>query len=226
MPRHDRWPEHSNQPGESQLQVLIALSVGFGVLAVAFIAFAVRTLRSRRWIGTAGRTTLGLLFASLAALAATLSLSTQGYRTLTSEEVAMTITTVPTGPSPFQAYVEFPDGRDTTLAVRGDQILVDARILKWKYLGNLIGLRTQYELDRLTGRYIDIEDERNLERTVHSLGAEKPVDLYDLLQRYSLLRFLADAEYGSATYVEISEPARVEVRVSTTGLLVREIPLR
>ena len=208
------------------MQVLIALSVGFGVLALVFIALAMRTLRARLWVGTAGRTTLGLLFASLAGLAATLSLSTQGYRALTSEEVALTITTVRTGPSVFQAYVEFPDGRDTTLVVRGDQILVDAHILKWKYLGNLIGLRTQYELDRLTGRYIDIEDERNLERTVHSLGAEKPADLFDLLQRYSLLRFLADAEYGSATYVEIGEPARVEVRVSTTGLLVREIPPR
>ena len=208
------------------MHVLVALSVGFGALAAAFFFLAVRTLRSRRWAGMAGRTTLGLLFASLAALAATLSLSTQGYRALTSEEVAVTITTVPTGPSAFQAYVEFPDGRDTTLAVRGDQILVDARILKWKYLGNLIGLRTHYELDRLSGRYIDIDDELTLERTVHSLGAEKPVDLFDLLQRYSLLRFLADAEYGSATYVEISEPARMEVRVSTTGLLVRAIPLR
>lgn len=208
------------------MQVLIALSVGFGVLAVAFVALAVRTFRSRRWAASALRTTLGLLFASLGALAATLSLATQGYRALTSEEVAMTITTAPTGPGAFQAFVEFPDGRDTTLAVRGDQILVDARILKWKYLGNLIGLRTQYELDRLAGRYVDIDDERTLERTVHSLGVEKSVDLYELLQRYSLLGFLADAEYGSATYVEVDEPARLEVRVSTTGLLLRETPLR
>ena len=138
----------------------------------------------------------------------------------------MTVTTVPTGLHAFQAYVEFPDGRDTTLAVRGDQILVDARILKWRYVANLIGLNTQYELDRLTGRYANIEDERTLERTVHSLGAEKPLDLYDLLERYSLLRLLVDAEYGSATYVDVTVPARLEIRVSTTGLLVREIPLR
>jgi hypothetical protein len=208
------------------LKVLIVLSLGFGVLTVAFVALSVRTFRSRRWVASALRTTLGLLFASLAALAATLSLATQGYRALTSEEVALTITTVPTGPGAFQAYVEFPDGRDTALAVRGDQILVDARILKWKYLGNLLGLRTQYELDRLTGRYVDIDEERALERTVHSLGVDKSVDLYELLQRYSLLRFLADAEYGSATYVEVNEPARLEVKVSTTGLLIREIPLR
>ncbi|MGD8600336.1 MAG: hypothetical protein PVF19_03145, partial [Gemmatimonadota bacterium] len=132
----------------------------------------------------------------------------------------------PTGPHAFQAYVEYPDGRDTTLAVTGDQVLVDARILKWHYVGTVLGLHTQYELDRLTGRYVDIDDERNLDRTVHSLQSEKPIDLYDLVQRYSFLTFLVDAEYGSATYIEVERPARFEVRVSTTGLLVREVGLR
>ena len=207
------------------MQSLIVLSLGFAALGIGFLGLAVRAFRARRWVGTAGRATGAALFVSLSALAATLSVSTQGYRALTSEEVAMTVTTVPTGPHAFQAYVEFPDGRDTTLAVRGDQVLVDARILKWRYVGDLLGLHTQYELDRLTGRYVDIDDERSLERTVHSLETEKPVDLFDLVQRYSFLTFLVDAEYGSATYIEVQKPARFEVTVSTTGLLVREIPM-
>jgi hypothetical protein len=207
------------------VSILIAISFGFAALAAAFLALAVRTFRNRRWMRAAGTTTGTALFASLAALATTLAVSTQGYRGLTAEEVAVTVTTLPTGEHAFQAYVEFPDGRDTTLAVRGDQFLVDARILKWRYVGNVLGLHTQYELDRLTGRYIDIDDERNLERTVHSLQSAKPVDLYDLVQRYSLLALLVDAEYGSATYVEVDRPARFEVRVSTTGLLVRDVGL-
>ena len=208
------------------MPVLSAVALGFAALAVVALTFSVRTFRARRWMGAAGSTTGGALFAALAALAATLGVSTQGYRALTSEEVAMTVTTLPTGPHAFQAYVEFADGRDTTLAVRGDQVLVDARILKWRYVGNVLGLHTQYELDRLSGRYIDIGDERRLERTVHSLHADKSLDLYELVQRYTLLSFLVDAEYGSATYIDVRQPARFEVSVSTTGLLVREIPLR
>ena len=204
----------------------MAVSAGFAALAILFAVLAVRASRARRWLGTAGTTTTGALFASLAALAATLGVSTQGYRALTSEELAVTVTTVPTGPHAFQAYVQFPNGRDTALMVRGDQVLVDARILKWRYIGNVLGLHTQYELDRLSGRYVDIADERRLERTVHSLQSEKPVDLFDLVQRYTFLSFLVDAEYGSATYIDVREPARFEVTVSTTGLLVREIPLR
>jgi hypothetical protein len=208
------------------VSILFGLSIGFAAVALAFLVLAVRTFRSRRWTRAAGTTTVTALFTSLAALAATLGLSTQGYRGLTSEEVAMTVTTVPTGEHSFQAYVEFADGRDTTLSVMGDQVLVDARILKWHYFVNVLGLRTQYELDRLSGRYVAIEDELSRDRTVHALHSEKRVDLYDLAERYSPLSLLVDTEYGSATYIEVDRPARFEVRVSTTGLLVREIELR
>lgn len=207
------------------MSILIALSVGFAAVSVIFFGLAVRAMRKRKWLGTAGTSGSAALCLSLSALGGTLGVSTQGYRALTSEEVAVTVTTVPTGPSSFQAFVEFADGRDTTFVVQGDQVMVDAHILKWRYFSNVLGLRTQYELDRLQGRYIDIEDERTRERTVHSLKSDKPVDLFDLVQRYSYLALLVDAEYGSATYIDVREPARFQVLVSTTGLLVREIDM-
>lgn len=199
--------------------------IGFGVLTVLFGWGTVRAFRGRRWVGTVGRTGGGALCLALAALSATLGVSTQGYRALIAEEVAATVTTVPAEPQSFQAHVEFPDGRDTTFLVSGDQLLVDAHILKWHSVGHVLGLRTQYELDRITGRYAAIEDEREAPRTVHSLNADKPVDLFHLARRYALLAFLVDAEYGSASFVDVERPARFQVRVSTTGLLIREIPL-
>jgi len=205
--------------------ILAYLAIGLALLALVLLGVGVAALRRRRWVGTVGSTGTGLLLLSLAALAATLGVSTQGYRALTMEEVAATITTLPTGPQAFQAYVEFPDGREVTLAVAGDQLLVDAHILKWHPLGNILGLHTQYELDRLTGRYEDIEDERAATRTVHSLKTDKPVDLFHLVRRYTLLALLVDAEYGSATFIRVDRPARFEVRVSTTGLLVRDVGL-
>lgn len=205
--------------------LLLYVAIGMGALCLVFGAGAVLAFRRRRWIGTLGSAGTGALFLSLAALSSTLGVSTQGYRALTAEEVAATVTTVPTPSRTFQAFVEFPDGRDTTLQVAGDQLLVDAHILKWHPLANVLGLHTQYELDRLTGRYEAIEDERTRTRTVHSLKADKPVDLFDLARRYALLALLVDTEYGSATYIQVERPARFEVRVSTSGLLIREVEL-
>jgi len=202
--------------------ILLYAAGGLVVLSLLLVAGSVLAFRRRRWVGSLGSAGTGALLLSLAALAGTLSVSTQGYRTLTLEEVAATITTVPTGPRAFQAYVEFPDGREDTFHVTGDQLLVDAHILKWHPLANLLGIHTQYELDRLTGRYLEIEDERTELRTVHSLKAEKPADLFHLARRYTLLALLVDTEYGSATYIQVDRPSRFEVRVSTTGLLIRE----
>jgi hypothetical protein len=202
--------------------IFLYVAGGLAVLSLFLVAGAVLALRRRRWIGSLGSAGTGALFLSLAALAGTLSVSTQGYRALTLEEVAATITTVPTGPRAFQAYVEFPDGREDTFHVTGDQLLVDAHILKWHPLANILGVHTQYELDRLTGRYLEIQDERTEPRTVHSLKAEKPADLFHLARRYTLLALLVDTQYGSATYIQVDRPSRFEVRVSTTGLLIRE----
>jgi hypothetical protein len=45
-------------------------------------------------------------------------------------------------------------------------------------------------------------------------------------QRFAWLDPLLDAQYGSATYTPVNRPADLEVLVSTSGLLVREVPLR
>jgi hypothetical protein len=166
---------------------------------------------------------VALLLVVVAALAATLFVSTQGYRALTREEVAAIVRTEPAGAQRFVASLELPDGRAESFRLAGDQVYIDARILKWKPIANLIGLHTAYELDRITGRYSELEDERTKARTVFPLGREKPLDLFDLRRSLPVLKPLVDAEYGSATFITASAPAAYELRVSTSGLLIRRI---
>jgi hypothetical protein len=164
----------------------------------------------------------GLLLLALGALAGTISVGMLGYRALTREEVAAHIVVKPIGPQRFVATFRFPDGREATYELAGDEIYVDAHILKWHPYANMIGLHTAYEIDRVSGRYHAIKDERDAVRTVHALGREKPVDLYAVGRRYTFLAPILDAEYGSATFVPVTRPAELELRVSTTGLLMRE----
>jgi hypothetical protein len=126
-------------------------------------------------------------------------------------------------PQRFRATVTLPDGSLHMFDLAGDAVYVDAHILKWRPIANLFGLHTAYELDRIAGRYQAIADEQTRERTVYSLAAAKPIDAFDLARRYWVLRPLVDAEYGSATFVGATAPhgATYEVRVSTSGLLVR-----
>ena len=119
--------------------------------------------------------------------------------------------------------MEFPDGNAEIYSLAGDELYVDARVLKWKPLGNLLGLHTEYQLDRIAGRYRAIGQERDEPRTVYPLSAPSFIDLFDLRQRNAWLAPLVDAEYGSATFIPAGDEARFDVSLSTTGLLARRI---
>ncbi|UCG85561.1 MAG: hypothetical protein JSW71_16740 [Gemmatimonadota bacterium] len=201
---------------------LVILTIVFAILSVAFFGIAIWALRRKRLIRTAGNTLIALLMLSLSALFATLTVSTQGYRAFTREEVVASVTTRRLGEQRFEARVQFPDGRDTTFLLAGDEFYVDAHILKWKPLANILGLHTDYELDRISGRYIELEDEQSSPRSIFSLSSPKPLDLFHLRRRHPMLGWLVDAEYGSGTFIATDDQALFDVLVSTSGLLVRK----
>ena len=203
--------------------LLTVLTIIFAVLALVFLIAGLLALRRRRLFELTVNLTFGLLLLAVAGLFGVIGFSTQGYRALTYEEVAAVVRTEPVDIKRFRAHFRFPDGREVTYNLAGDELYVDAHILKWKPIANLFGLHTAYELDRVAGRYSRLEDEQNGARTVFSMAQDKRVDMFDLRRRYALLSSLLDTEYGSATFVTADQPERFEVRVSTTGLLLRRI---
>ncbi len=193
------------------------------VLSMVLFIAGILALRKMHFFGGASSLGFGLLLLSLAGLLGTITIATQGYRALTREEVAAVVQVEPVGPQRFHARFQFPDGRRVTFYLLGDALYVDAHILKWRPMANLLGLHTAYELDRVAGRYTQVQDEQTKPRTVFAISQKKPLDMFNLRWRYTLLRPLLDAEYGSATYMAADKPAHLEVRVSTTGLLIRQV---
>jgi hypothetical protein len=194
-----------------------ALAVLGAILVVAGLEALLR-LRPLRFIA---RTLLGLLLISIGILAGTVAVGLRGYRALTHEDLALRVLVQPAGPQRFIASLLFPDGRQASYTLAGDEIYLDARVLKWPTYLNMVGLHTSYELDRVGGRYREIDQERSSVRTLYKLGREKPVDLFDLRRRYDFLAPFIDAQYGSAAFAPVNELAELELRVSTTGLLIR-----
>ena len=164
-------PELTNAP-------LFPFAVLFGVLGAVLVIAAIISFVQLRLPQSGYRMVAGLLLLALGSLAGTISVGMMGYRALTREDVAARIVVKPAGPQRFIATFRFADGREATYDLAGDEIYVDAHILKWHSYANMIGLHTAYELDRVAGRYHAIKDEREAMRTVHALSRGKPVDLY------------------------------------------------
>ncbi len=139
----------------SQLAVspLFIAAAALGVIGAILVLAGLVALFGLRPLRFVYRTLAGLLLLSLGALSGTIAVGIQGYRALTREDVAARMVVRPLGPQRFTAVFRFPDGRQATYLLAGDEIYVDAHILKWNPLANVLGLHTAYELDRVGGRY-------------------------------------------------------------------------
>ena len=203
--------------------VFWAVLLAAGGALVLSLGGTIWALRRRRLLRAGMTAGASLPVLALFGLLLAILLGIEGYKALTREELAAVVRTRPTGEQSFVAHVLFPDGDEARYALRGDELYLDARILKWKYWSHFLGLHTIYELDRIAGRYRALEHERNRPRTVYTLATDRPIDLFQLRRRFPQLSPLLDAEYGSATFVSSDKPATYEIRVSTTGLLARRI---
>ncbi len=123
----------------------------------------------------------------------------------------------------FNATLTYPNGERANFALRGDEWQVDARVLKWHAFANLLGFDAAYRLERISGRYTRLEDERTLPRTVYDLYTPGRIDPWELVHRYRSWVPWVDALYGSATFLPMADGALYEIKVSQSGLVARPL---
>jgi hypothetical protein len=201
--------------------LMIAIGVIGVLLAVPFELAAIRRLRRLQLVrGTlfflSGATVL-LVAAAVVLVAANL----YTYARLTHEQEAARVSMRQLGDRRFVVSVQAKGQPPRHFELRGDEWQMDARVLKWRAMGTLLGFDTVYRLERLSGRYGSVAAERAGPRTVHDLSEEAGLDLWSLARRHHAYVPLADALYGSAVYVPMSEGAEYTVSVSASGLVVR-----
>jgi hypothetical protein len=198
------------------ITTLIAL---FGVL---LLALACQRLYRARFLAATGSALMGFLLLAAAAVLFVVSLNLHTYARLTHEQPIAEIVFEARGPQQFRATLaEVPSGEMQLFMLAGDEWQLDARVLKWRGWANLLGLDAQYRLERIGGRYRDIEQERNAPRTVYPLSENPGVDLWMLSTRYPRWLPFVDAVYGSATYMPMGDAARYEISITQSGLIAR-----
>src|SRR5436190_8498344 len=173
---------------------------------------------------------LGWSFALIVVLgvlaAALLSASVYTYHALTGETLIAELRFDPTaGEREYLAHLRTGDRCDErVLPVLGDQWRVDAEFLKWKYWALLLGLDSQYRLDRLEGRYRSAAEQNVAPKLAHDLGGATTLDVVSIAESLGSWNFLIDASYGSSTYQDI-DPANVYYVYRTqTGIITRSKP--
>jgi hypothetical protein len=200
-----------------------ALIVVCALLGLLFLFAALRRLRRRRLMGGMAHGAAALVLLLAAACAALVGANLRSYQRLSYEQPAGELQFAKVGEREFNATLAYPNGERANFALRGDEWQVDARVLKWHAFANLVGFDTAYRLERISGRYTRIEDERTLSRTVYDLNPPGRVDPWELVHRYRSWLPWVDALYGSATFLPMVDGGLYEIKVSQSGLIARPL---
>lgn len=203
--------------------VLVAIAGVGGVIALLLLVEAVSRLRD--WQIRSGLVFLVIaaVVAGLGTVGAMLAASLHSYARLTKEQEAARAVFRALAPKHYELLLVLRTEPARRFELRGDEWQIDARVLKWKGMGTVLGLDTLYRFERLAGRYADATQEKSAPRTVHALPADAGFDLWALLKEHPRWLPLADALYGSAAYAPMADGAQYAVNVSTTGLLIRPL---
>lgn len=204
--------------------IYIAIGI-FLTLGLVLLTKGVHRLWRRKMVRGSLQGLAGLLCISLAVLAISVAMNLYTYQVFNKEELVAEVRFEEIGPQYYRIYFS-PAGEAARLfEMHGDEWQVDARLLKWHGVANLLGMQTVYRLERLSGRYRSVEQERDARRSVHGLSDSKGLDLWawsrEHQQGIPLFGEVVDAVYGSAAYMPMANRAQFRVMVSHSGLIIR-----
>ena len=201
--------------------LLVGFTVVGGLLAMPLAILAIRRLTEVRLVSGSVLMLCAALVVVLGVATALAAASLRTYNRLTHEQEAARVSMRQIAPKHFSLTVQPKGARPQTLEILGDEWQMDARLLKWRPIATIAGFDTVYRLERLSGRYSDINEERTARRTVHGLAERAPVDFWVFLRNYNAYLPFGDALYGSAAFVPMADGAEYAVTVSGSGLVVR-----
>lgn len=202
------------------LTVMIAACA---VIAFAFLLLAAARFRRRRFVAGTAHGLMAVIFALAAACAGLFGFDLLTYQRLTHEQDAAQLKFSRIADRHFNASLRYPGGSAQSFELRGDEWQIDARVLKWRPLANLFGFDTVYRLERISGRYRDVESERSASRSVYALNEPAFLDVWQIARRYKDNLRWVDAVYGSATFLPMADDAQYQVSVSQSGVLARPL---
>lgn len=201
---------------------IIAVLMALSGLLLFVLSFS--RLRQRRLISAGIYSSFSSVLLLIAIVLIALSINLHTYHRLSHEQDVAEIIFNQIGSRQYSATIYFKDDNQIAKYIlMGEEWQLDARIIKWNSPLNLAGLNSLFRLERISGRYRDIEEERKANRTVYSLTENEGMDIWLITKNYSSWLPWIDAYYGSATYLPMSDGARFKITLSQTGLLARPV---
>lgn len=194
------------------------------VIGLLLLLLCIRRCRQGRLLRGGMHGLLASLAWSLAGLLLLTGTNLYTYQRLTMEQELARITLWQAQPQQYLALIELHgNAQEQSYMLFGDEWQIDARILKWTAPATLAGLDSRYRLERISGRYRELRQEREDRRSVYSLSAEPGLSIWPLLNKIQAYTGWVDAYYGNSTFLPMADQAQYQVVLTQAGILARPL---
>jgi hypothetical protein len=205
------------------MNLLLIASTVFTLITLYFVFSMFRHARRRRPVRATRSLAGGAVSACAGGASIMLAFSYFGYTQLVDEQLFGRIKFTESAPEQYVARLMLEREQDRMFEIKGDEWQLDARVITWKPPMTLLGLDPIFQLDRLSGRYAEVEEELSKHRSVHALSEPAMLDAWRFARKYPMLLPGVDAHYGTATYLPMANDAVFEVTMTRTGLIARPV---
>lgn len=197
----------------SHMLATIVLAAAGAVLVIAGLLF----FRHPGWLLTwlKGMAVFGVILAGLYVLVVAVNLTS--YHSLVGMQTVATISTQRQADQIWQVTLNSDGGVPTVRTLQGDQWQVDVRIIRFSGPLRWLDIASGYRLERLSGRYTSLEQERSSPRTAITLSEAVWPDLWRWDREVNLP--FVEAVDGNATFMPMRDGAVFDVKLSSSGLV-------
>ncbi|WP_273427067.1 multidrug transporter [Marinobacter sp.] len=189
------------------------LTVFGALLVIAGLLFFLRPRWLLGWLK--GMAVFGLMLVGVYTLA--IAINVAGYQSLEGMQTVATVSTQRQAEQRWYVRLQAPGKNTVAETLTGDQWQVDARIIRFSGPLRWLGVAPGYRLERLSGRYTSLEQERSAPRSVIGLGEASWPDLWELDQTFNVP--FVEGVYGNATFMPMRDGAMFDIRLSASGLV-------
>jgi hypothetical protein len=143
------------------------------------------------------------------------------YSRFTNEIPVASVAFEKTGSQEFVVRWVPVTGERETFVLRGDEWQLDVRMIKWTDWLTFIGEDPLYRLDRISGRYRDVDQARRQAPVIVDLAVEEGIDVWSFARRAGDWLPGIDASYGTSVYLPMVDGIAYQVAMTRTGLIAR-----
>ena len=211
-----------------KLDETVLLILGILVfLGIVFFVVGIKRFFAGRFITASIQSLSGISLILASLLLLSIAINLYSYERLTYEQPVAELSFNKIGDQNYQTTITYPSKNSIDeFNIKGDEWQIDARVIKWHGWAQLLGLDAQYRLERISGRYSDVEEELNKNRTVYSLSPGDEIDYWKLINQYKEYIPWIDTYYGSAVYLPMYDGAKYSVSLTQSGLIARAIDIK